>query len=506
MQEPTHIVSSGCSLEEQSSSELKRISPSLLKLLVTTIPVAAVLVDNNGHILQVNSGLCSTLGYSETELINSPIEKLLPQQYHANHETLMKNYLANPRKRQMGAGQELYALRSDGTEIPIEIGLTPIEMDGVTGALATLLDLSKQKHTNRIFRQFIDVAPHSILIINEEGKIEMANNQACACFGYAEDELIEHSIEILIPERYRTQHLKYRNKFTQDPSIRTMGPGRDLTALHRDGTEFPVEIGLNPYRDLNDRDMVMVSLVNITERKMMELELREINTSLEEFTYVASHDLRSPLRGISDLLQWIREDLEPESNPDVFRNLERITVRVQKMEQLIDNLLTYARAGRKVKEIQSINIQEFLDDIVEFLQVPESFNIEYDIELKSLLSPHTPLETVLRNVISNAVKHHDQGSGTIRLSCVAENNLCHFSICDDGPGIPESAIERIFRLFQTVTTAERQNTGIGLSVTRRIVEAHGGRITVEQNTHQRGVTFHIWWPRFIRKDTHDRKL
>ncbi|MCW8354835.1 HAMP domain-containing histidine kinase [Marinomonas pontica] len=209
------------------------------------------------------------------------------------------------------------------------------------------------------------------------------------------------------------------------------------------------------------------------------------------------------MRGIADLLDWVKEDLGPDALPDVSRNLDRIEVRIQRMEQLIDNLLTYARAGKIESNTQDININTLLDNVMELLAIPAGVTITRDIQLEQFTSVWTPLETVIRNLISNAIKHHDQETGNLFIRCVAENNMCHFSICDDGPGIPEAAFSRIFRLFQTVTSNERSGTGIGLSVSRRLVETHGGRISVESNQHQRGVTFHVWWPRFLRKDTHD---
>jgi signal transduction histidine kinase len=144
-----------------------------------------------------------------------------------------------------------------------------------------------------------------------------------------------------------------------------------------------------------------------------------------------------------------------------------------------------------------------LDNVTELLEIPDGMHITRDIQLAHFVSAFTPLETVLRNLISNAIKHQDTKVGQIVIRSVAENNFCHFSICDDGPGIPMAAHERIFRLFQTITASERGGTGIGLSVSRRLVESHGGRISVEANQPPPGVTFHVWWPRFLRTDNHD---
>ncbi|HBR97734.1 MAG TPA: PAS domain-containing sensor histidine kinase, partial [Gammaproteobacteria bacterium] len=298
-------------------------------------------------------------------------------------------------------------------------------------------------------------------------------------------------------------HTSLRNAYYKAPTVRMMGPGRDLTALHKDGREFPVEIGLSTFDDSAQQKRVLVSLVDITERKKMEMEMREINTNLEEFTYVVSHDLRSPLRGISDLIQWIEEDIGPDPPPEVTHNIDRITIRVDRMESLIDNLLAYARAGSACRDLKRIDMTELLQEVCEFVQIPEQFEVEVHVEPGMMISARTPLETVLRNLISNAIKHHDQASGKLVVTSVMEHNMCRIAVRDNGPGIPGNMHDRIFRLFQTVTASERQGTGIGLSVSRRLVETHGGRISVQANTPDRGSTFSVWWPRFVRKDTYD---
>lgn len=471
--------------------------------LVGCLPMAAMVVSTDARILFINNTLSEVLGYSPKELLGQDIDFLLPAEFQANHKKLMMQFFSEPRKRQMGAGQALYARRKNGKHIPIEIGLNPVEQEGQTFVLATLIDLTTRQRASSMFQRSIQNAPHGVLVIDAKGIIRLTNNALCQSFGYKPDELINQSMDMLLPQRYRKHHDHLRHSFHQSPTPRMMGVGRDLTALHKDGREFPVEIGLSPFEDEEDNEMVLVSLLDITKRKRLEQELRETNTNLEEFTYVASHDLRSPLRGIADLLEWVKEDLGADIQPDVIKNLDRIDVRIQRMEQLIDNLLTYARAGKVESITQDINVNTLLDNIFELLEVPNGMTITRNINVEHFTSAWTPLETVMRNLISNAIKHHDQDTGSIAIGCVAENNLCHFTICDDGPGIPEAAFSRIFRLFQTVTSNERSGTGIGLSVSRRLVETHGGRISVEANKHQRGVTFNVWWPLFLRKDTHD---
>jgi len=315
----------------------------------------------------------------------------------------------------------------------------------------------------------IQAAPHGVLIVDQAGIIQAVNQSLCKSFGYSEIELLDKKMEMLLPQRYQGHHSALRHSFHREPSVRSMGVGRDLTALHKDGKEFPVEVGLSPFINTNDEDMVFVSLLDITERKQMETELRENNTSLKEFTYVASHDLRSPLRGISNLIEWIKEDLGT-TTPEVEYNLTRIDDRIHKMETLIDNLLAYARAGKATLDTQVIDMHKLISNVTELLDLPAGMKLHKDIQLD-----------------------------TIEIRCVAENTLCHITVTDDGPGIPPEAYERIFSLFQT-TSDDKSGSGIGLSISRRLAQAHGGRISVSSNEPQKGSTFHVWWPRFARKE------
>jgi signal transduction histidine kinase len=248
-----------------------------------------------------------------------------------------------------------------------------------------------------------------------------------------------------------------------------------------------------------DRRMVIAAVSDISVRKQLELELRQANAHLEEFSYVASHDLKSPLRGISDLADWVLEELVQNPIPSAQKNLERIKLRVARMESIINDLLTYARAGRASAEFMEIEPQALIQSVLEVLSIPKAFEVHVDVDVEPFRAAKTPLETVLRNLISNAIKHHDSERGQLEITVRARGAFCQFSVRDDGPGIPELAQARIFKLFQTVSASERGGSGIGLAVCKRLVECHGGSIEVRCEPGSRGSTFSFSWPRFLRK-------
>ena len=330
----------------------------------------------------------------------------------------------------------------------------------------------------------------------------MANSQAVRQFGYTGDELLGQGIELLIPERYRNQHDLLIRQYLKNPATRPMGPGRDLTARHKDGSEFPVEIGLNTVQTENGK-AVIATVIDISERKRMENSLRQANADLDEFTYVASHDLKSPLRGIANLVEWVGEDLGDAIIPDVKNNLERINLRIERMENLIEDLLNYARAGKYSAAFEQVDLNELFDNVIELLDVPLSCKISIDNPVAQINTHKAPLETVIRNLISNAIKHNDKEEGRITITVRPDNSWLQFEITDNGPGIPASAHRRIFKLFQTLDSNTTDHSGVGLAVTKRLIEAHHGTIEVISEGNQGGTSFRFRWPRYERKDLNE---
>lgn len=344
-------------------------------------------------------------------------------------------------------------------------------------------------------QRIVEAAPCGMVMIDGDGTIILVNPQTESMFGYARDELIGKSLEMLLPERFRIAHGGLRRQFAADPSIRQMGVGRDLTACRKDGSEFPVEIGLNPVPG-DDQGFVLAAVTDITRRKAMQLELRQANSNLEEFTYAASHDLKSPLHGISDLVEWIVEDLGGTEPQEVTRNLGRIRDRIQRLERVIDELLAYARAGTNFTDAMQMDPQVLLTNILELLPRPAGIVVSLQIMARPFVTNKTPLESVLRNLINNAVKHHDLPNGAIAISVIDVGRYCVFTVKDDGPGIPPASQERVFRIFQTLANEAREHSGIGLALSKRLAEAHGGWIKLESTAGVRGTAFHVWWPRF----------
>lgn len=470
--------------------------------ILDAFPAGVLLCDQTGNILLGNGELHRLFGYAEGELNGQSLERLLPPKMRREHHFHLEHFFANPAKRTMGMGRALFGQRQDGSTFPIEIGLNPIDSDDGPRVIATVADISERRRLENNFERIVDAAPIGMLIVDSSGIIQHGNRQIATIFGYSLDEIRGQPLEMLLPERSRDQHLQHRTTYAAHPTVRAMGSNLDLTGLHKNGHEIPVEIGLTPI-DADNDTFIVATVTDTTERRKAELKLKQVNAELDEFTYVASHDLKSPLRGIASLIEWIEEDLAGNMSEEVRHNFDRIHLRLERMEKLVEDLLSYARSGHTQKEAKLIVLQKCLDNVIQLIAPPETFKFTMSGYLGEINTPATPLETVLRNLISNAIKHHDKDRGEIRINIAAEGSFCIFEIGDDGPGIPPAAHGRIFKLFQTLANSDKGRSGVGLAVCKRMVESHGGRIEVYSQERVRGTTFRFWWPRFSRSDINE---
>jgi PAS domain S-box-containing protein len=225
-------------------------------------------------------------------------------------------------------------------------------------------------------------------------------------------------------------------------------------------------------------------------------ELSRSNRELEQFAYIASHDLKAPLRAIEVLVEWLREDLAGFKRGDVQENLALLSQRTSRLHRLLDDLLAYSRAGRATKDAVTVNTRQMVIDIGVLLAPPPTMTIEADENLPVLTTWHAPLEQVLRNLINNAIKHHPTQKGLVRVYAETHEGQIIFAVEDDGAGIPLEYSEKVFQMFQTLKPRDEvEGSGMGLAIVKRIVEAQGGRVWFRPGRGGRGTVFKFTWPR-----------
>jgi PAS domain S-box-containing protein len=360
----------------------------------------------------------------------------------------------------------------------------------------------------------VESAPSAMVMIDSDGVVVLVNKQTEKLFGYPREELLGHPVEILVPERFRSKHPAFRVSFFVDPAVRPMGVERDLRGQRKDGSEFPIEIGLNPI-ETEDGLLVLSAIVDITERKRAEeailnfndtlrqrvmertAQLEAANRELEEFAYAASHDLKAPLRVIHNASRWIEEDLEEHLTGESRENMKLLRGRVARMERLLDDLLEYCRIGRAAEDsaVETIAGDALMDAVLTSLSPPHGYRISVGPGFGGIQVRRMPLQQVLTHLVGNAIKHHDAAEGHIEITVKESPAEYVFAVKDDGPGIAAQFHEQIFRTFQTLRPRDEiEGSGMGLAIVRKLVEMANGTITLESSMGN-GSTFRFTWPK-----------
>jgi PAS domain S-box-containing protein len=294
-------------------------SNSLFEKLFEASPDAVLVTDHTGLILRANAQAENMFGYARQELIGQAVELLIPERFHSVHPKHRSTYSSQPRVRAMGAGLELSGRRKDGTEIPVDIMLSPFEMAEGHLVLAVVRDISQKKlaeqalrRSEQQFRSLFEFSPDAIVVTNREGKIAEVNTQVEKLFGYTRSELLGQPIEILIPERFRATHPKHRAHYAAHSRMRTMGAGLELYGLRKDGHEFPVDIMLGPVegpegqvvlsviRDLSEKREAEEALRR-SEREKSYLEEELVTTQQFEAIVGESSGLKRVLKQVEDV-------------------------------------------------------------------------------------------------------------------------------------------------------------------------------------------------------------
>lgn len=634
---------------KESSSQRRQLETHLRQVL-EAMPNGVIVVDSQGIIETVNEQTEKIFGYDRSELLGKPVEILIPPRAVAGHPANREAFFANPSPRMMGAGRELFGLRKNGHEFPLEIGLAPMDTGNGKKVLASIVDITERRNANialnesrerlelttrinqiGIWEYIVDegrliwndtmfeiygrkkeffsadynawklcVHPNDLPVtekllqdslnnltpfitkfriiqpdgtlkyIHAKAKIERtANNQtrmlgtniditreevafaklhntealrsaivefsedaiisktlagivtswntgATTMFGYTAEEAIGKPIkELLFPPDLADQEEMLLAQVRAGMVIKHF----ETIRRHKDGSLINVSITLSPIKDAHG-DIVGISAIKrdisetiktaqilISRQQDLEhsnQELARSNKELETFAYVASHDLKSPLRGIAQLSSWIEEDICEKNYGEISQHTGLLRNRIKRMEKLLDDLLIFYRAGKAEGAEGMLDVNELVREIFDIQNNKPGLKLNLKNMLPILNTLSTPFEQVIRNLLSNAIKHHDRDQGVIQVSSrLVDENFYEFSVCDDGPGIPEKFHERVFGMFQTLRPRdEMEGSGMGLALIKKIIENYGGNIQLKSTG--RGACFIFTWPIHIRRsEPHD---
>ncbi|HSY07638.1 MAG TPA: PAS domain S-box protein [Steroidobacteraceae bacterium] len=482
-------------LSERKESEAK------YRGLMEAAPDAMVVVNQAGDIVLLNVQAEKQFGYRRDELLGQQVKNIIPKGFA---ERLVADGLRSAEDalaQQIGTGIELSGRRKDGSEFPLELMLSPLESAEGILVTAAIRDISvrktAEKHMVQMesrYRGLLEAAPDAMVVVNQAGDIVLLNVQAEKQFGYRRDELLGQQVKNIIPKGFAERLIADDARSAAEALAQQIGTGIELSGRRKDGSEFPLELMLSPLESAEGM-LVTAAIRDISVRKKAEADVFYLNRSnedLEQFANIASHDLQEPLRMVASYTQLLARRYKGRLDSDADEFIAYAVDGVSRMQRLIQDVLAYSRVGSKAGNLRDISSEDALGQALQNLRdvIKDSGAVVTHDPLPSVMADKIQLIQLFQNLIGNAIKY--QSPGTPRVQIAAARNggkKWTFSVQDNGLGIEPQYFERIFGMFQRLhKRGEFAGTGIGLAICKRIVERHGGRISVESQLGQ-GSTF-----------------
>jgi PAS domain S-box-containing protein len=473
--------------------------------LLEAAPDALVVVNEDAKIVLLNLQTERQFGYHRDELLGQKVTNIIPEGFA---ERLIADDLRSAEDalaQQIGTGIELIGRRKDGSEFPIELMLSPLESaEGilVTAAIRNIsVRRDAEKHLAQMeakYRGLLEAAPDAMVVVSNLGEIVLLNLRAEEQFGYRRDELVGQKVTSIIPAGFAERLVADGTRTAAEALAQQIGTGIELIGHRKDGSEFPIEIMLSPLES-DEGILVTAAIRDISARKSAESalqqkiqELNRSNEELEQFAYLASHDLQEPLRMVASYTQLLSRRYKGKLDSDADDFIAFAVDGAAHMQRLIHDLLAYSRVGTKAQQMRETSSEEALRQALMNLRgaIGDSgAQVTHD-PLPIVVADEVQLVQVFQNLVGNAIKYQGPGVPKVHISAARSGGKKWvFSVQDNGLGIEPQYFDKIFGMFQRLHKRDEfSGTGIGLAICKKIVERHGGSIWVESQPGQ-GSTF-----------------
>ncbi len=454
---------------------------------VAGAPDATIVVDRSGTITLVNQQVEMMFGYPCQDLVGAPIETLVPESardVHVKHRTA---YAANRQMRTMGRDLDLNlnGRRRDGTQFPVSVSLYCADLEqGLV--VASVRDITAQQETEAALSRLATIVKHAddaIFTVTGAGGITSWNKGAERLYGYSEQEVTGQRVTLLAPPGLEDEALGLiRETFRTGQTTQA-----DTVRARKDGTLVDVALSLSPLRDAAGNITAAATIAqNITARKRAERDLvkqahrlEASNRELEQFAYVASHDLQEPLRKVSSFCQLLAQEYQGRLDGEADQYIGYVVDGAHRMQQLIDDLLSYSRIGRTGEEMTDVDCNEVMRRVrLDLAAAIEEIGAQVVTgDLPTVRGELPRLVQLFENLVGNALKFRGREPPRVEVSAARGDGEWQFCVADNGIGIEPQYADRIFAVFQRLHSRdEYPGTGIGLAICKKIVETHGGKI------------------------------
>jgi PAS domain S-box-containing protein len=476
-------------LTERRSTEGKlRASEARLRMMLDSVKDYAIfMLDANGRVQTWNTGARAIKGYTAEEIVGSHFSRFYPP------EDVRQGRPQRELQTAARAGtyeEEGWRVRRDGSRFWANVLITAIrdESGELTGYVKVTRDLTERRESERV-RSIVENVVDGIITVSEVGLIESFNRAAERMFAYAAEEVLGQSAALLLAD-------------DDIAPWSTAGAGStQVNGRRKDGTTFPMELALGEFHFLGRRGFTIV-VRDVTERQRYEeklrasnAELQRTNQELDDFAYIASHDLKEPLRGIHNYANFLIEDYAAKLDDAGRAKLETLARLAQRMEELIDSLLQFSRVGRLDLERSDTDLNALLRQALGALHISLTearAEVRVPRSLPKMRVDPARVTEVFQNLVANAVKYNDKPQKWVEIGAEERDGERVLYVRDNGVGIPARHHDAVFRIFKRLHGRDKfgGGTGAGLTIVKKIIERHGGRIWIDSEPGN-GSTFYF---------------